>query len=146
MESTRTVEINGVKMDIDFSKATRIDEFRIGDNVKILRKAYGGYEVLPGVIVDFANFKNLPTIVIATIIINYGSASIEFLHYNAKTEDLEITATSDIELRIEKSSVVEKLNKEIKAKQDEIETLISKRDWFLKFYAGQKIEVQVVKK
>ena len=36
MENTKTqIEINGVKLEVDLRNATRIDEFKVGDNVKV---------------------------------------------------------------------------------------------------------------
>ena len=58
MDNKRIIEINGIKLEVDLSTAKRIDEFRVGDNVKVLRKGYNdNFEVLAGVIVEFVNFK-----------------------------------------------------------------------------------------
>ena len=64
-ETRRIVEIDGVKVEVDLRTAKRVDSFRVGDNVKILDKSYQDYKVKPGIIVDFAEFQELPTIVIA---------------------------------------------------------------------------------
>ena len=37
----QTVEINGTKFEVDLSKATKVEEFKIGDKVKVLEKTYG---------------------------------------------------------------------------------------------------------
>ena len=72
MEGKRIVEIDGVKIEADFRTAKRIDTFAVGDNVKVLCKEYDGqYKVKPGIITDFANFKEKPTIVVA--VFNEGS-------------------------------------------------------------------------
>jgi len=34
--SKQIIEINGVKLEVDLSTAKRIDEFRVGDTVKVL--------------------------------------------------------------------------------------------------------------
>ena len=58
MENKRIIEINGVKLEVDMSTAKKIDEYRVGDNVKVLKKDYSGnYDVLAGVIVEFVNLK-----------------------------------------------------------------------------------------
>lgn len=134
-ENKRIIEINGLKIEVDLSTAKRIDEFRVGDNVKVLRKNYQNYEVLNGVIVEFVNFKDLPTIQIAVFKQDYSGSRIEFINYNAQTEDIEITLCSEHELRLEKNSVVERFNQEIAKKQSEIDDLIGKRDWFLKYFS-----------
>ena len=51
MENKRIIEINGIKLEVDLTTAKRIDEFKVGDNVKVLRKSYNDtFEVLAGVI------------------------------------------------------------------------------------------------
>ena len=86
MNEKRIVEIDGVKIEVDLRTAKRVDTYKVGDNVKILDKQYSDYKVKPGIIVDFAEFQELPTMVIA--VFNEGtwvsSPSIEFIYYNAK--------------------------------------------------------------
>ena len=88
MEDKRIVEIDGVKVEVDLRTAKRVDSFRVGDNVKILDKNYSGYKVKPGIIVDFAEFKELPTIVIAVFEEGSWSSSpsISFIYYNKESE------------------------------------------------------------
>ena len=64
-DSKRIIEIDGVKVEVDLRTAKRVDSFKVGDNIKILDKEYDNYKVKPGIIVDFAEFQELPTIVIA---------------------------------------------------------------------------------
>ena len=49
MTDTTIIEINGLKLEIDLRSAKRIDSFRVGDNVKILRKDYNSYKSCYGV-------------------------------------------------------------------------------------------------
>lgn len=136
MESSkRIVDINGVKMEIDFSTARRIDEFRVGDNVKVLRKEYDSYQVYSGVIVEFVNFKSRPTIVIAIFKDDYSGATIEFLYYHEETTEFEITPAGEHELLLEKSRLVDKFNDQIASRKAEIDELQSKRDYFIKHFA-----------
>jgi len=129
---TRIIEINGNKFEVDLSSARKIEEFRVGDNIKVLKKSYSNsYDVLAGVIVEFVNFAELPTMIIATFKQNYNSSEIEFINFNAKTEGIEISLCSEHELRLEKRRVVDLMNNEVEQKQREVETLTAKRDWFL---------------
>lgn len=134
-ENKRIIEINGIKLEIDLTTAKRIDEFKVGDNVKVLKKNGGSYDVCAGVIVQFVNFKELPTIQIAIFKQDYWGTKIEFINFNSKTEDVEFTLCSEHELRLEKFSVIDKFNVEIQKKQDEVNELIAKRDWFEKYFA-----------
>ena len=63
--SKETVEINGVKFEVDMDTAKRIDTFKVGDNVLLLDKRYNSSEIYTGVILGFYNFKELPTIQVA---------------------------------------------------------------------------------
>jgi hypothetical protein len=132
----RIIEINGIKIEVDLTTAKRIDEFKVGDNVKILKNNGGtNFEVLPGVIVQFVNFKQLPTIQIAVFKQDYWGTKIEFLNFNEKTENFEMVLCSEHELQLEKSFVIDRFNGEIEKKQNEADELKAKRDWFEKYFA-----------
>ena len=130
-ESKRIIEINGVKIEVDLRAAKRIDEFKVGDNVKILKKDSTTYEVLAGVIIDFVDFKELPTIQIATFKSDYGGTHIDFINFNAETKEIEMCAVSEHELVLEKNSVVDKLNAEIDKKQSEVDDLLTKKNYLV---------------
>ncbi len=135
MENKRIIEINGIKLEVDLSTAKRIDEFRVGDNVKVLKKNYNdNFEVLAGVIVEFVNFKELPTMIIAVFKQDYSGCHLEFINYNAKTEGVEIALCCEHELKLEKCRVIDKFNQEIEKKKAEMEELIGKRDYFEKYF------------
>jgi len=136
MENKRIIEINGVKLEVDMSTAKKIDEYRVGDNVKVLKKDYSGnYDVFAGVIVEFVNFKELPTMIIAVFRQDYGGARLDFINFNAKTEGVEITPCCEHELKLERCRVIDKFNQEIEKKRSEMEELINKREYFEKHFA-----------
>lgn len=130
----QVIEINGSKFEVDLSTARKIDEYRIGDNIKVLRNRHGSFDVMAGVIIQFVEFRSLPTIQIAVFKQDYFGSNIEFINYNAETEDIEISACSPHELYLEKSSVMEKFEMEIAAKQATVDDLRRKRDWFVKYF------------
>tara|TARA_E500000305_G_C4024239_1_gene240793 strand:+ start:208 stop:675 length:468 start_codon:yes stop_codon:yes gene_type:complete len=66
-EFRRTVEIEGVKLEVDLRTAKKIDTYRVGDAVRVLIKDYSGFNTYPGCIVGFDDFKNRPTIRVAYI-------------------------------------------------------------------------------
>lgn len=141
MESEkRIVEINGIKLEVDMRSARRIDEFKVGSNVKVLDNRNEKNEVRSGVITDFANFKDLPTIVVA--VYKPGSywdkPTIEFIDYNANTEGIEIVGVSDEEIIVSKDTIVQKFDDEIIKKRDELNDLIIKRDTFIKYFGGER--------
>lgn len=132
--SKKIVEINGMKFEVDLAMARKIEEFRIGDNVKVLKQDYRGYKVYPGVIVEFVNFQKLPTIIIAYLEDGYTDLSLHFLSFNEQTEDVEISLCSDHELVLEKGRMIDKFNDTIDRKRHEMEELIAKRDYFDKYF------------
>lgn len=135
--TTRTIEINGVKFDIDLRHAVRVDRLRIGDRVKVLIKSYGdSYSVYHGVIVAFEPFAMLPTIVVAYMELSYMSCELRFLSYNAKTEGTEVVAaTDDDALAMDKAAILETLDASIEKAEREIEKLQERKRYFLKNFA-----------
>ncbi len=134
MEDKRIIEINGVKLEVDLRNAKRIDEFKVGDNVKVLAKEHSNFEIHPGVIIDFVEFKNLPTIQIAVFKNSYFGVILEFINFNSKTEGIEITQCSKHELKLEKTKVIDKLNMEIEKKETELLEIKNKKDYLLKHF------------
>ena len=132
-ESKRIIEIDGVKVEVDLRTAKRVESFKVGDNIKILDKEYDTYKVKPGIIVDFAEFQELPTIVIA--VFDEGSWSstpnISFIYYNKNTsKKVEIVSCSEDEIKVSKEGVIERFEREIQKKKNEYEDLKNKLEYF----------------
>lgn len=142
-ENKRIIEINGVKLEVDLRSARRIDEFRVGDSVKVLDSRSGKNEMKAGVITDFANFKELPTMIVAVYKNGdyWTRPSIEFITFNSETEDVEIVGVSAEEIIVSRETVVQKFDDEIAKKRDELNDLIIKRDTFVKYF-GKAQEVK----
>lgn len=131
----KIVEINGCKFEVDLSTARKVEEFRVGDKVKVLKKSYNdSYEVFPGIIIGFEWFESLPTITVAYLKIDYSEAKIEFVYYNSKTKDVELSHSQNTELLIEPSEIMAKMNKEIIKKEQEIKEIKTKQGYFLKHF------------
>ena len=141
-EFEREIEIDGVKVAVDMRTVKKIDVYRVGDNVKVLKKSYDTYHTYSGVIVDFVNFKELPAIVVAYFIQDYSSTSIEFETITKDTKDIEIAPCLPHELSINKNRVIDKFNYEIEQQQHRVDELKAKRDYFLenfgKFFEEEK--------
>lgn len=143
MEEKKIIEINGIKMEVDMRTAKRIDTFKVGDNVKILKSTYtDSREILPGIIVDFAMFKNLPTIIVAVFKDgSWGSTpsiSFEYVNADAKTE---IIFASEEEIKLSKEGVIEKFEREIQKKKNEVQDLQNQLDYFIKHFLKDKESV-----
>ena len=134
MEDKRVIEINGIKMEVDMRSARRVDEFKVGDNVKVLEKSYSNHKILNGVIVEFVNFKDLPTIQVAVFETSYTGSNIRFININENTTEHEILPASRHEMEIEKEGVIESLEREMQSAMHKYNELKSKRDWFIKYF------------
>ena len=127
----RIVEINGIKMEIDLSQCKVIENYKVGDQVKVLKKDYSDYKSYPGVIIGFDDFKNLPTIIVAYLVISYSEAKVEFCYFNAQSKDIELCMANALDKLIDKSRALDLLNKEIIKKETELQELHGKKVYFL---------------
>ena len=138
-EEKKIIEVNGVKLEVDMRYARRIDEFRVGDTVKVLDKRNNKNELRTGTITDFAAFKDLPTIIVAVYKPGdyWTKPTIEFLTYNSDTEDIEIVGVSAEEIMVSRNTIVDRFNDEIAKKREEMNGLICQRDAFIKYFCGK---------
>lgn len=130
----RVIEINGVKLEIDLRDAKVIDQYKVGDTIKILIKGYSDYKSHLGVIVGFDNFEKHPTIVIAYLEVEYSTANIRFAYYNSESKDVEIAKINDWDIPYSKSSIIEKLDTEYVKKEEELRELKSKKEVFINMF------------
>ena len=140
MNEQRTIiEVNGVKLDVDLRTARRIDTLTIGDRVKVLvKEAYGdGCKVHPGVVCGFEPFTTLPTIIVAYLEIDWQEAKLKFAYLNAQTKGVEVIKAIDNDaLDLDKSRVLDMLDKQIAAKQVEIAEIERRKDYFLREFGA----------
>jgi len=135
MENKQIIEINGVKLEVDLTNARVIENYRVGDVVKVLRKEYNNqWKSHSGTIVGFDAFENRPTIIIAYVDDGYN-ADIHFLYYNADTENAEICPANSNDLAFSKESVIEKMNRDIAKKKAEIDEIEQKRNFFIEHFS-----------
>lgn len=141
-ETKRIIEVNGVKLEVNFKNAKRIDNFRLGDAVKVLIKDYSDYKSYLGTIVGFEEFEKHPTIIVAYFKKDYCTASIEFAYFNAESKDMEMCAVNEWEIPYTKYDIMEKMDREINKKQEEVHELKTKKVYFLKAF-GKYFEDKV---
>jgi len=132
----RIIEINGIKMEVDLRNAKVIENYKVGDSIKVLIKKYDNdFRSYLGVIIGFDNFEKNPTVVIAYITIDsYEEAKINFLYFNRHTKDTEITSLNDWDTPVTKTKVLNKFQAEEEKKQRELEDLQNKRELFEKLF------------
>lgn len=136
-EFMRTIEINGVKFEIDTRTAKRIDTYRVGDPVKVLIKNYNGYQSFPGCIVGIDAFKNLPTIVVAYIDgVLSSSGDLKFAYLNSQSTDTELCPMHTEDIIPNKDTVLTMFEKSLAVKRNEIQAIEVKRDYFLRQFGA----------
>lgn len=131
----RQIEINGIKVEVDLRTCKTISTYKVGDNVKILRKEYDGYRTYSGVIIDFVAFKERPAIVVAYFDQNYSGVDIKFETITQDSVDIEIAPCLPHELKINKDRVIDKFDLAIAAKEREVDELRQKKDYFIQNFA-----------
>lgn len=133
-DSKRIIEINGIKMEVDLRHAKVIDTFKVGDTVKVLIKGYLDYKSHVGMIVGFDEFKNLPTIVVAYLNIDYASTAINFVYINSESKDVEICKINDWDIPYSKTQILDRMQVEIDKKAQEVKDLETKKEVFLTMF------------
>jgi hypothetical protein len=136
MEDTkRIIEINGIKLEVDLRNCKRVDEFKVGSPVKILKKKYSDtYESFFGMIVGFDEFKGLPTIIVAYINPSTWETPLQFAYINEKTNDAEICHQENGDIGIERGDVLEQFNRQLAKKEQELKDLQAKKNYFEKMF------------
>lgn len=132
----RIVEINGVKLEIDLRTAKRIDEYKIGDSIKVLIKSYGEkWDSHFGMIVAFDEFKTRPTMIIAYLK-SAGSWEnpLSFVYLNSDSKDVEICHHDAADIGVERSDILTAFDREISKKEQELKEIARKRDYFERMF------------
>jgi len=131
-KQTTIIEVNGVKLEVDLRTAKRIDTLKVGSRVKCLEKSSSGASVFPGVVIGFEPFPSLPSITVAYINDSYFGRNLKIKAFNSETKDFEVIADIDNNaLEIDRDSVLNKFDRDITAKERELETLKDQRQFFL---------------
>jgi hypothetical protein len=132
----QTVEINGIKMEIDLRTAKRVDTFKVGDRVKLLKKESDNSapSIHHGVIVGFENFNVAPTIVVAYVEGSYNP-ELKLAYLNALSNEnstkFEIIPDVDETLPFHKADVLAAFDKEVAKKLEEIRDQLRKKRYFI---------------
>ncbi len=133
-EFKRIVEINGIKIEVDMRTAKRVDEFKVGDLVKVLVKDYNDYKSYCGTIIGFDEFKSRPTIVVAYVKDSYSEVELKFAYINQDTPDVEIAPIKDYEYKIDFAKIQNYFDMNISKAEHALGVAREKKDWFNKNY------------
>lgn len=141
MDGMQTIEINGVKLEIDLRTAKKVESYRVGDRVKVLVKEYSNYTPYPGVIVGFDAFRNLPTITVAYVKTGYQKADLEFAYINASEKSEVEIAPYHADILIDRERVEESINRAITEHEKAILDLRDKKAYFDQNFARYFTEI-----
>lgn len=129
-ENVRVIEINGIKMEVDLRNVKQISSYKVGDKVRVLIKGYSDWKSYSGIIVGFDNFVNRPTIVVAYI----DYSDLKFTYLNSESKEIEICPMIDDHITLEKTHVIELMDRNIFRKEEEVADLKEKKEYFLKYF------------
>lgn len=134
MESNKKIiEIAGVKLEIDMTTAKVITNYKVGDCVKLLMKQYGDtFNIYPGIIAGFDDFATMPSITVAYIDSGYSGDVIKFKHVSSQSKDVELCPLQGYEFPHERSTMIDKFERAVTTKEEELRDLRSKYNFFLK--------------
>lgn len=134
-EFKRIVEINGIKVEVDLRTAKRIENFKVGDAVKLLVKNYSDtFKSHPGVIVGFDEFQNRPTIIVAFIDSDYSTTALKFAYINKDSKDFELAVMQEFETKLSYAEIQKQFDKKIDDRKLELNKAINEKDWFNENY------------
>ena len=143
----RIIEINGIKMEVDLRDCKVVDQYKVGDNIKVLVKDYSDYKSYVGTIIGFDNFEIRPTVVIAYLATKYNEADIKYIYFNSDTKDVEITGLNDWDIPITKTEIIKRFNSEVEKKEMEIKDIKNKKSLFETLfgkYFENRVKIDVV--
>lgn len=146
----RVIEINGIKMEVDLRHAKRIDEFRVGSRVKLLKRNYGDtFSVHMGVIASFDEFVQRPSIVVAYIDdSSITTAALKFATINKDTKEFEIAPAYESDLEFSKADILAQMDRAIEVEKVKLYDLEERRRYFLanfgKFFNSEQENIPAV--
>lgn len=133
-DERRIIEINGIKMEVDMRTAKKVDNFKVGDPVKVLdmSMSYTSPVQKAGVIVGFAEFKKSPAIEIMVLKDEYDGVNFEFITIATHTDSkYEMIHYNSYESLFTQSNILDKFNRLIEKKELEVEELKRKKKYYI---------------
>jgi len=132
---TQIIDIQGVKVETDPQSVEGIKSYKVGDPIKVKKHIYSDhYDTYHGVIVNIKNYEHLPTLEILYVRTDYSGANIEFLNFNSKTTGIEIIPVSEYEFLFDRLDILDKLDRAITFKEEELRVLKAKKKAFLSYF------------
>jgi len=134
-ENMRTIEIDGIKLEVDMRTAKKVETYKVGDRIKILEKNYSGYVSHPGVIVGFDCFEKLPTMILCYVSNPLSSDGVlTFKYLNAQSKDIEICPMCEDDIVPTRETMTMYFERAEAVKLRELEDIRTRKEYFLRQY------------
>lgn len=134
MEDIQIIEVGGTKIEIDFSRARKIETFKVGDCIKIFKKKYSDWKLYPAIITGFASSDEMSGIEVTYLETEYNSATMKCEVVTAETKETIIASISSNENYMSFNTLTELLARDIDKKEMELAEAKSKLKFFKDFY------------
>lgn len=124
--------------------AVRAEILKVGDTVRVMNRGndYTPPKVHTGVIVGFEPFKDLPTIIVAYIEVDYNKAEMKMLYFNEKSSNFEVLAAAPgSNIEIDRTRVLDWFDSEEKKALAAVDEMRAKRRYFEKYFGSVMAEV-----
>lgn len=141
-ETKRIITVNGIKMEVDLRQAKVVDNYRVGDMVKVLNKEYNdSYKVYPGIVTDFfVTEKEDGTCEAAIQILalkkDYSSVDLVFMVYGENTKNFSISHFNEYEKKFDQAQIDGLFDNEITKFQEQIRVLETKQSAYKELFCG----------
>ncbi len=121
------VDIAGVKMEVDLRTAKRVENYRVGTSIKVLKEQYGDYKSYPGVIIGFTEFKERPSM----DIMYFNGSDVEFVSLHKESKGIEIAPFNKYEFEYQRDDIVYRLDRNVVQAEEALRSAQTKRKVFL---------------
>lgn len=112
---SKIIEINGVKMEIMPQEIKTIQHFKVGERVKLFKKEYSSWKVMPAIITGITVTDDVSILEILGLIMTYSDVKVErIILTSADTaREVFIAKIDDYEFNYSQDTAIELLDKNI---------------------------------
>lgn len=116
----KTIELNEAMVKIGLKKEEAINNYKVGNYVKLLIKDIFDFESYPGRIVGIYYSNDEPIIVVAYLKQPFDRFNISYIEICPSSEDTKIEPLNDWDFPIERLSMLKRFKIEILSKEQEV--------------------------
>lgn len=140
-ETTATrniVRIGNIEMDVAVTSMRSIQTFKVGDPVKLLKKAgsYSSQETMAGVIVSFDNYESAPAIVVLAMTSSYNDVNFQFVTITEMGKEYDMIHYSGYEQLFTRDNVMRIFDRKVAEMELKINEMKAKRAYFDQHFAS----------